>query len=563
MAQHGAGYHWIADAPRIAEARGPGYSLFGLDGAARIGGRPVRLERDEDPLLDGLRLNAAAQAYFRGAAIKSTRVNPTSTDDNATDFPNLYARIAPAATASDLPSEGQLIELARLMKWSNLQSGDSTISAAYTYFGQLIAHDLTRSQFTDTPTKVINEASPALDFDTLFGPVGTDCKPAGKTICEGGLSLGYTQNEKRPLDLPRAANSHACIADDRNDQNMMLAQMVVAITQFHHCVKTLCHPKDDTEHRRITVQHLQSIVLDDFARHLVPCPVIQDVRTNGRASVRPDIATEDFQIPIEFALAGFRFGHAMVRESYDLSIYLLGRRLEQVLTHTGRGGALQIGSEWRLPDDWSVNWQQVMATGFLYRHTALEIDAGLNFEMRELPGRLLDETQPPANFNLAERTLVRGHKALLPTGQAMVEQVNEDLKARNIALGTSAPTLLSVLDATKIGATKDHDISDYLVSDCSARKLSTHTPLWLYILREAAIEREQPYARAIRYQGLGNLGGRIVYETLHAAVQASMCSILDKKGKLDFVASEQLKPNGDRTRFELKDLFWIIDQAKP
>jgi hypothetical protein len=139
---------------------------------------------------------------------------------------------------------------------------------------------------------------------------------------------------------------------------------------------------------------------------------------------------------------------------------------------------------------------------------ARRIDARLTDPLAKLPlgsfGGRGSVVADDVEMNLPFRNLVRGNMVGLATAQEMLAHC----RANNVAVQElTPPDILS-------GAGGGPDLSN-LALDLT-QELTTATPLWFYILREAEMNDGR----------LGDLGGRIVAETFHRAMEASRMSIL-------------------------------------
>lgn len=102
--------------------------------------------------------------------------------------------------------------------------------------------------------------------------------------------------------------------------------------------------------------------------------------------------------------------------------------------------------------------------------------------------------------NLAFRNLVRARMVNLATGQAMAALVK-----------SKTETLSGPLSSNEILGNDLQGLNDDL-----RRELTENTPLWFYVLRESELNGGK----------LGAVGGRIVAETFHRAIEGSAISIL-------------------------------------
>ncbi|MEQ1817978.1 MAG: hypothetical protein ABL871_05150 [Terricaulis sp.] len=61
----------------------------------------------------------------------------------------------------------------------------------------------------------------------------------------------------------------------------------------------------------------------DFAKHIADPSIVDDVVANGPKFFKPQKA-EDFFMPFEYSAAAYRFGHSMVRSSYEFNLKIDG-----------------------------------------------------------------------------------------------------------------------------------------------------------------------------------------------------------------------------------------------
>jgi hypothetical protein len=101
--------------------------------------------------------------------------------------------------------------------------------------------------------------------------------------------------------------------------------------------------------RRILRQHYQHIVLHDYLRRRVADEnVVKDVLANGNRFYHPEV--EPFFLPLEFTVAGFRFGHTMVRNVYDYNLNFPEADLFLLFTFTAFSGQLGFDAAATLPE---------------------------------------------------------------------------------------------------------------------------------------------------------------------------------------------------------------------
>lgn len=542
-AVHGGGSYVIADyserRPFSSDNKLPGFTVFDLEaGLAGI-------------KLDGFHEKKRSVAL----APKGQRSFPR---DEMPDLPKgstLYGRIMPAADPAKLPDLAALAALGEaMMEGSGAATVGGDIPAAYTYLGQFIAHDLSKMQDEDPAARTLNWRTSALDLDSLFGPVDRRLEPAGDTHLKAGLRLGLTHGADPSFDdLPRTRDGEAAIADQRNDSNLGIAQVHVALTKFHHAVASCFQHLSEDEQRTITRQHFQSVVVFDYLKRLIDPDVYRDVLTNGRAVVRPDdsLDQEPFLLPVEFAAACFRFGHSMARSEYINWGKQTGGALAMLLAFTHLGGGLVDG---RLPAEWVADWDHLAGDGRQKPIEAARIDTRLAQNLFRLPDWIFQPS--PAMLNttdLAARTLVRGRILLVPNAQDVAAFVGKSLSLKG-------RPKLEILQNWQMDHNTTELVSKALNAGVSfAEQLRERTPLWFYTLREAE-----------HFHGgkrLGPLASRIVMETIHAAIQATPDGIIDLRNGISFSPKPELGGRGsgpfgpEDCPFALKDLLAAQSKA--
>ena len=241
-------------------------------------------------------------------------------------------------------------------------------------------------------------------------------------------------------------------------------------------------------------------------------------------------------MPVEFSVAAFRLGHSMVRGHYNWNVNFPDATLKQLFDFGGLSG--QIGAA--LPNIWIADFRRLydfreagrndlfVAAKF---NKAMRIDTKVVNALRHLPAGVVSETTP-IDQNLAFRNLTRAAMVKLATGQQMATLVKNKgvnitkLTKQQIKNGQGGANLSS-LNATQLNA------------------LTTNTPLWFYILREAELNSGK----------LTGVGARIVAETFHRAMQGAKFSIVR-----DAAFRPSLGPNN--TTFRMVDLLLFAFEGK-
>lgn len=421
-----------------------------------------------------------------------------------------YGRLA---AAEEDPRTTALLALAHAFVNPAPSSTPNTpcLPAIYTYFGQFIAHEVGRlSRSTDG--KIINLNTASFDLDTMFFPASKypteiqkaalGCVPFGLAAL-GNTSPGTTIDLS---DLPRAVNGEPVVPDGRNDANPQLAQLHVAILKKYRALLGSC-----SDAQMELTRLLHAIAIHDYLREIVDDCVFKDVMSSGRSLVHAhQNAQNHYLTPIEFAAAAHRFGHTMVRDVYRWSKTpppsnaILPKLMEQ--TSAGGGLSLDPGlvpGEWirRIASIWTMEkTDMVRCPGTADPNLANCIGPALAPSLQTLSGQFVQNANPLSEVNLAEKTLLRGQDVMLPCAQSLWAVIE--------------PVCGRFLTPEEISGPVGSTFYDALtMSNFDAPTLVERTPLWFYVLREAEVLHGG--------RKLGPLGGRIVMETIHAAIEAA------------------------------------------
>ena len=415
-----------------------------------------------------------------------------------------------------VPMQALLSQLGGLMGDPGRDAGaDSIIPAGYTYFGQFVDHDITLDisssiDSTQDATTINNMRSPALDLDAVYGR-GPALDPylyrfprAADPPTAVRMQLGQNRNvgpggPRTPanapatpanFDVPRVLNGTnvavteadstftAIIGDPRNDENVIVSQLHHAMLKFHNQVVdlliTAAFPGDIfAEAKKIVTHHYQWCVVHDFLPRVCGATAVNA----AIASVSAPVGSA-FSMPVEFAVAAYRFGHSMIRNGYILNSSLP----PTVSTLAGVFDFIRVP---RLPlfSNWAVDFN-------MFFNTAHPVGASFN-NARKIDSVLANglETIPGGSgimAILAARNLRRGLALGLPSGQGAAN-----------ALG------LTPLTAAQL--TAGLPAAEIALLNSNGGILLAKTPLWYYVLREAMVTNGG--------NQLGPLGGRIVAET--------------------------------------------------
>jgi Animal haem peroxidase len=408
------------------------------------------------------------------------------------------------------PPDALLDGLARTMVEDQTVPDDSHLNtsprlfAGYTFIGQFIDHDIT---FDNTPVALqqadpdarVNFRTPRYDLDSVYGR-GPAAEPQFYDPADPAKLL-LRVNANGVEDVPRDGD-RAVVPELRNDENLIVVQLHQAVAKFHnrvvdHVRAQGLRPEWVFEAaRRLTRWHYQWAVVHDFLPRFVGDEL---VGPNGAvykelAGKPPAITLRYYRptnkdgrpfMPIEFAVAAYRFGHSIIRPFYVINQTTLDRGGVPVF---GPDGEFNLNGGRPVPSDLVMDWRNILPVdpGFPARKPR-RLDAKLSLPLASLPSPVVPPPDPVVH--LAVRNLLRGKRVGLPSGQRVAG-----------AMGVTA------LSNATLGLGDDPG-------------WAREAPLWFYILKEAELA---PY----NAERLGPVGGRIMAEVLVGLLQRDPNSYL-------------------------------------
>jgi hypothetical protein len=428
----------------------------------------------------------------------------------------------------DAPTMALLDKLGELMGNPGRESApDSPIPAGFTYVGQFVDHDITLdvSSRLDSETNaetVNNMRTPALDLDAVYGDgpaldaflynfptsgpptaiklqLGSNTNtgsggPAGSAGTPAGMKIQVDFDVPRihnPIN-PGASTNTAVIGDPRNDENLIVAQLHHAMLRFHNrVVDTLLvagFPGDIfVEARRIVTHHYQWAVVHDFLDRVCGTPAVNAALAS--VSAPPG---SPFRMPVEFAVAAYRFGHSMIRDRYWVNFNFPNATLGQIFEFI-RNPRLPVFS------NWVVDFNAFFDTGVTVpvNNKARKIDSVMANGLEALPGL------SGMMAILAQRNLRRGLALGLPSGQGVAKHFN-----------------LPAMTAAQIQQGLPAD--EVAILNANGKLLLKRTPLWYYVLREAMVLKNGDQ--------LGPVGARLVAETFVRILKRDASSFVNVSG---------------------------------
>jgi hypothetical protein len=380
-----------------------------------------------------------------------------------------------------------------------------------------------------------------------------------------------TSYDQAHQDLLRSPNGLAIIGDKRNDENSLVSQIQLSFIKFHNAVVAKLKMKTpdlsgtalfSTARNEVRWTY-QKLVIEDFLPRIVKTEVLADLQKAKTPQERQGLYalyTEDKRsnLPREFVVAAYRFGHSGVRFGYRLneetrlSIFapsdhpvkdsLLGfdpLPKNHVIDDWGRFFPSteplvlppNLGPEPKTDKDGKEIPNPSVRLQFAYK-----IDPTLVDPLTVLPPSVAggalqeaketispDDTLPDPNRpSLALLNLLRGNVYKVRSGQAIANV----LKDNGFPVEPLTPEDL----VTRQPGTKEKSFKFKPI----ALELQTDTPLWFYILAEAqksvvdAIQLDEDgefeETQLLHCEGaktqLGWVGGRIVAEVFYGLIDS-------------------------------------------
>ena len=406
------------------------------------------------------------------------------------------------------------------------------MTAGMTFLGQFLDHDITfdkRSVLNANaqPGQTVNFRTAAFDLDSVYGngPAGS---PELYDTSSGRIKFilqripgaeAVSRNGAPRNDVPRDAQGNAIVAESRNDENVVISQIQVALLSFHNRITdhlaaqpayrgaTAQRLFDDA--RRLVTWHYQWIILHEFLPLTIGQDRLDAIMRGGLLYYHPQAATNRFRtasghemprIPVEFAASVYRFGHSQVRPSYRANFGPTGGSpFFAFLFDDAENPASPDPNDLRGGKRAArrfIDWQTFFDFGDGNVRPNKRIDLHLSSVLMHLPGSRGPSPGLPNDGlqSLPARTMTRHINFGLPSGQAIARKMNMPVLAPN-QLSELAPYALD-----------------------AKTTMATSTPLFFYVLKEADVMEH-----GLR---LGPVGSRIVGEVFVGLLKEDPASYL-------------------------------------
>jgi hypothetical protein len=364
------------------------------------------------------------------------------------------------------------------------------VPAFFTYFGQFLDHDMTLDSlplpvdFVD-PRTITNDRDQRLNLDSVYG---NKKKPSRALYEADGQHLKVNDR-----DLPRNPDGSAIIGDPRNDENQIIAQIHVAYLRAHNTLIDEGVKLKDA--RQLMEWRHQWIVVHEFLPEVLDPTVYADVfGAGGKGPIRTRYydpkKAEKAEMPVEFSVGAYRFGHSQVRAAYRLAE---DGPFIQVFNPTApddlRGGRPIVPGH-------VIFWPNFLnVDGGAAVNISRKIDTLLSSGLFALP---IPGAEASGSAILAKRNIQRAREYGVPSGQAVARRLGLSVLT-NAQIAEQIPRLAALgTDPAYQG----------------------EAPLWLYILAESEIVHSGAK--------LGPVGSRIVAEVIGGLLAADKNSYVRK-----------------------------------
>jgi Animal haem peroxidase len=269
------------------------------------------------------------------------------------------------------------------------------LPSGYTYFLQLVAHDLVHSSIVVSRNKeqlssLANVRRLPLRLETIYGGGPTACPHAyqfNNMRFRNRLRLGqirengkYGSPKGEYLDVARGRATEvgesekypeALIGDARNDSHAILSQMLVLGHRIHNAIiktiegagiKSTGDQFTDTQRAFVAAQATLILIYRHYIRNDLLCrvlhPAVYRAYEAGRVpllNVGVGAEQDQWLVPLEFAYGFFRFAHAMIRSSYTFNDYRAGYPfgLQDILQQNSESAAGNMPFE----RQWTIEWK--------------------------------------------------------------------------------------------------------------------------------------------------------------------------------------------------------------
>lgn len=374
----------------------------------------------------------------------------------------------------------------------NPDNDNPNMTVGFTFLGQFLDHDITfdRQPLSVPGPDFPNERTPFFDLDSVYGK-GPDAQP---DLYDPAQPAKLRVDFQAPRDLPRVNELKAIIADERNDENVIISQMQLAFIRFHN--RVVDHiaaqfpdvKKRFEEARRLVRWHYQYIIVNQYLEATLNPSVYNQVKATGPTVFIP---SPDPKMPREFQISAFRFGHSQIRPGYKLN--------------AGFGAPIfDAALDTRDPLDQRDMDPNDLRGGRRAPRRFVEWDTFFDFGTLEVAIKNNKPVvQPKVKKNKRIDPFISSPMFDLPVGPGLPGPGDDvrTLAARNLERHLKHDIASGQAIAAALGYAP---LSLAQTKELEPLKLDKSSPLWWYILKEALVQHKG--------RRLGKVGSRIVAE---------------------------------------------------
>lgn len=483
-------------------------------------------------------------------------------------------QITDRGSAVDLAAWEQLLRFDPDQHGTEVLDINKRIPAGWTYFGQLMSHDLSclRGLYVDPEDRhrSLGYFTPGLDLHTLYG-LGPQVQsgwyelekdPEDAYAFRGVrfvLERYRARSGETVFDVPRKHNKLPLIADMRNDDNFLLCQLLCVFMRFHNAVALYFHRQDGLSEERLfektktfVTWTYQWLIIHDYLQKLTPdgFPArLLDGLNSGDKTVFKLLRDKLEQRPVlipEFIHAAMRVGHSQVRGTYQLKP---GKA--HVKLFADNTGQLDLRGFKRDSRREAPDWNCFFGTGKDVQKSRL-MDLLLAQPLNHLP------FPPKYGENLGYLNLRRSAEMGMVLPADTTKLFEEKL---GIQQGINAAIIRAYFPKSRLNTATDHWVQQLCQVQC--------WPLWAYVLMEARLYGCTPAGfrqQTQPEQTLGPLGAHIIAEQILWILYQSKNSFLHRRG-MDWSPEKEI-PAINRitdfmTPFSINTLIHIANNGIP
>ena len=409
---------------------------------------------------------------------------------------------------------------------------DPGIPSGYTYFLQLVAHDIVHSTLVVSRNAgrtlgLSNARRSPLRLETIYGGGPTECPSAydrnpdsfRKKLRLGRIQGGAGSREeiaraRAETDEPGPGYSEPLVGDPRNDSHAILSQMVALAHHVHNGIVELIESAVGNTANNDFVSDQQTFVAaqaalimiyrnrirDDLLPRILH-PDVASAYERGDVPILdkdPGLGRGYWLAPLEFTHGFFRFAHAMIRNKYTLSP---GVKFD--LADILRQNSELNSNQMPFSPLWAIKWKHFFSE---------EPTDGHNFSVRIGPWDKMASGDALGKPALWYRDLV---SSILVSPWSIAGLIDEIRPTHGALLDKSA--LLK--DASSANRTWAHDLRAWLqehqadtqMSQDDVKTLANDPPIPFFVRYEAYQESQGAH--------LGVLGSIVVADTFYSILQ--------------------------------------------